>query len=88
LSAGSKRRKEDARELRLDLDLAADLLLQPVRDDLLLVEALERDDVLGLGLCAGQVDAAELALAERLADLERRQREGERRAVAVRTREV
>jgi len=69
--------------VRLDLDLAADLLLDLVLDDLLLVEALEGDDVLGLGLCAGHVDAAELALAERLADLERRQRERDRRAVAV-----
>lgn len=89
VSRGASRREGeggggDAREVRLDLDLAADLLLDLVLDDLLLVEALEGDNVLGLGLCARHVDAAKLALAEGLADLERRERERDRRAVAVR----
>lgn len=81
---GRREKDEDEREVRLDLDLAPDLLLDLVLDNLFLVEALEGDDVLWLGLGASHVDTAKLALAEGLANLERRQREGDRRPVAAR----
>ena len=85
----------DAPQVGLDLDLAADLLLDLVVDNLALVEALEGEDVAArfgerltghddLFLGADHVDAAELALAERLANLKVVERPDSRRSFAVR----
>lgn len=59
-------------QVALDLDLAAHLLLDPALLQLVLVQHLERADV-AVGALAGQVHAAELALAQRPADLEHAQ---------------
>ena len=64
----------DGPEVTLDLNLAPELLLDLALDELVLVEALEGDDVLWFDLGAGHVDATELALAEWTTDLERGQR--------------
>lgn len=78
-----------SREVTLDLDLPSHLLLDAVLDEFLLVQALERDDVLRLNERACHVDASELALAEGFANLERGEGEGLRGAVAaVRNNEV
>ena len=56
-------------EVRLDLDLASQLVLDAVLLELRLAQHFQRDDVL-VALRAREVDAAELAVAERAADLE------------------
>ena len=56
-------------QVGLDLDLAAELMLDAGLEELGLLQHLEGDDVLG-PLLPGQVDGAELAPAEGLADLE------------------
>jgi hypothetical protein len=63
-----------APEVALDLDLPPDLLLDLGRHKLVLIHALESDDVVGCDLCPSQVDSTELALSERATDLELRQR--------------
>ena len=56
-------------EVRLDLDLASQLVLDAVLLELRLAQHFQRDDVL-VALRPREVDAAELAVAERAADLE------------------
>lgn len=73
----------NSRQMTLNLDLPANLFLDLVLDNLFLVEALERDNVVRFGLCPGHVDATKLALAERAANLERRERERDGRAVTA-----
>ena len=52
-------------QVLLNLDLAPDLLLHLVLDDLRLVQALEREDVLGLDLRPHHVHPPKLALPQR-----------------------
>jgi len=54
----------------LDFNFPADLLLDSGFDDFGLVEGLESDDVLGLGLGTDHVDSSEPALAERTTNVE------------------
>ena len=56
-------------EVRLDLDLASQLVLDAVLLELRLAQHFQRDDVL-VALRAREVDAPELAVTERAADLE------------------
>lgn len=56
-------------QMRLDLDLSAELVLDVRLLQLILEQNLERDDVLAL-LLARQVDVTELAAPERLTDVE------------------
>mmetsp|Transcript_21606 Transcript_21606/g.44583 ORF Transcript_21606/g.44583 Transcript_21606/m.44583 type:complete len:271 (-) Transcript_21606:618-1430(-) len=56
-------------QMRLDFDLAAQLVFAPVAEELRFREAFEGHDVFGASL-AGQVDFAEFAAAEGLADFE------------------
>lgn len=69
--------------MTLDLNFPPDLFLDLVLDQLFLVQALEGDNVVRFGLGPRHVDAAKLALAERATDLERRERKGHSRSVAV-----
>ena len=59
----------DAPQVSLDLNLPAKLVLHPCLRQLTLEEHLQRDDEVRL-LLAREVDLAELAVAERLADVE------------------
>jgi hypothetical protein len=63
---------EDMRvpEMGLDLDLAPDLLLDLVLDDLGFVQTFEGEDILRWGAGADHVDTAEFAFSEGLADFE------------------
>lgn len=65
---------EDARvpQVAVDFDLAPDVDLGALPRDLVLPQYLQGADVARLAV-SGEVDAAELALAERLADLEQPQ---------------
>ena len=56
-------------QMRLDLDLSTELVLDVRLLQLILEQNLERDDVLAL-LLARQVDVTELAAPERLTDVE------------------
>jgi hypothetical protein len=56
-------------EVHLDLDLASELSLDAVRDQLGFVQAFERDDVVWRGARADHVHPSELAFAQRFADL-------------------
>lgn len=50
-------------EVLLDLNFAMDLLFNASLDDLRLVETLEREDGIGLTLCANHVDLTKITLA-------------------------
>lgn len=57
-------------EVRLDLDLAPKLVLHARLQQLALHQNLERDDEAGVGVDAREVHVAELAAAQRSADVE------------------
>ena len=50
-------------EVLLDLDFASDLFLNPGLDDLLLIEALEGEDIVGFGLRPNHVNMSKPAFA-------------------------
>ena len=56
-------------EVLLDLDFASDLFLNPGLDNLLLVEALESEDVVGFSLRPNHVDMSKPAFAQRTTDV-------------------
>ena len=65
---------EGVPKILLDFDFSPDLLLHLARDDLRLVQTLERDDKMRGGFGSREINSAEFALSERSADSEGGQR--------------